>query len=87
MKTLKKTPQKVAYLRKISVVSEIFHNTAQQPKWQNSCSQIWQIEQLYIELGLGPYMARWFVTSAVFTWVPFGKNVNRNFPQEKEQKQ
>ena len=25
--------------------------TAQQPKWQNSCSKMWSIEQLYIELG------------------------------------
>ena len=25
--------------------------TAQQPKWQNLCSQMWPIEQLYIELG------------------------------------
>ena len=33
------------------VVSEIFHNTAQQPKWQNSCTKMWPIEQLYIELG------------------------------------
>ena len=28
-----------------------FSFTAQQPKWQNSCSQMWPIEQLYIELG------------------------------------
>ena len=47
---IKKTPQKVAYLSKISVISDIFSNTAQQPKWQNSCSQMWPIEQLYIEL-------------------------------------
>ena len=40
-----KTPQKVGYL------SRIFLLTAQQPKWQNSCSQIWPTEQLYIELG------------------------------------
>ena len=26
--------------------------TAQQPKWQSSCSKMWSIEQLYIELGL-----------------------------------
>ena len=25
---------------------------AQQPKWQKSCSKMWSIEQLYIELGL-----------------------------------
>ena len=28
-----------------------FSLTAQQPKWQNSCSKMWSIEQLYIELG------------------------------------
>ena len=28
-----------------------FPFTAQQPKRQNSCSQMWPIEQLYIELG------------------------------------
>ena len=53
----KKTHQKVAYLSRISVVSEISafsHITAQQPKWQNSCSQMWPIEQLYIELGYKP---------------------------------
>ena len=31
-----------------------FSFTAQQPKWQNSCSQMWLIEQLYIELGILP---------------------------------
>ena len=29
-----------------------FSLTAQQPKLQNSCSQMWLIEQLYIELGI-----------------------------------
>ena len=52
LKKLKKPPSKVAYLSRILVVSEIFHNTAQKPKWQNSCSKMWPIEQLYIELGL-----------------------------------
>ena len=28
--------------------------SAKQPKWQNSCSKMWPIEQLYIELGLCP---------------------------------
>ena len=28
--------------------------SAQQPKWQNSCSKMWSIEQLYIELGKIP---------------------------------
>ena len=47
----KKTPQKVAYLSRISTFQK-FSLTAQQPKWQNSCSQLWSIEQLYIELGI-----------------------------------
>ena len=29
-----------------------FSFTAQQPTWQKSCSKMWPIEQLYIELGL-----------------------------------
>ena len=29
-----------------------FSFTAQQPKWKDSCFQMWPIEQLYIELGL-----------------------------------
>ena len=29
---------------------------AQQPKWQISCSKMWPIEQLYIELGTDPYL-------------------------------
>jgi hypothetical protein len=32
--------------------------TAQQPKWQSPCSQMWPVEQLYIELG-------WAVTKVV----------------------
>ena len=54
VKKLKKLPKKVAYLGRNSVVSEIFLfclNAAQQPKWQNSCSQMWPIEQMYTELG------------------------------------
>ena len=51
---MKKPPQKVAYLSRNSVVSEFFFLTAQQSKWQNSCSQMWSIEQLYIELGYIP---------------------------------
>ena len=51
LKKLKKPPSKVAYFSRILVVSEIFHNAAQQPKWQNLCSKMWPIEQLYIELG------------------------------------
>ena len=30
------------------------YKASQQPKWQNSQSQMWPIEQLYIELGGGP---------------------------------
>ena len=48
---IKKPPQNVAYLSRILVISKIFHNIAQQPKWQNPCSKMWPIEQLYIELG------------------------------------
>ena len=36
---------------RILVVSEIFPNTAQQPKWQNLYYKMWPIEQLYKELG------------------------------------
>ena len=55
---MKKPTQKVAYLSRNSVVSEIFYQSpfsAQQPKWQNSCSQMWLKKQLYIELGFIPY--------------------------------
>ena len=31
---------------------------SQQPKWKNSCSKMWSIEQLYIELGLWPCMKK-----------------------------
>ena len=41
---MKKPPQKVAYLSKNSVVSEIFLLLP--------TAQMWPIEQLYIELGL-----------------------------------
>ena len=51
LKKLKKPPSKVAHLSRILFVSEIFHNAAQQPKCQKSCSKMWPIEQLYIELG------------------------------------
>ena len=44
LKKLKKPPQKVAYLSKNSVVSEIFLLL--------QTAQMWPIEQLYIELGL-----------------------------------
>ena len=45
---MKKPPQKVAYLSRNSVVSEI---SLLLPKWQKSWSKMWPIEQLYIELG------------------------------------
>ena len=48
---MKKPPQKVAYLSRNSVFSEYSSFTAQQPKWQKSCSKMSPIEQLYIELG------------------------------------
>ena len=54
---MKEPPQKVAYLSRNSIVSEFFTYcllTAQQPKWQKSCSKMRSIEQLYIELGFRP---------------------------------
>ena len=49
---VEKTTLKSSILSMILVVSEIFHDTAQQPKWQNSCFKMWPIEQLYVELGM-----------------------------------
>ena len=52
---MKKQPQKVAYLAEIPSFKKFFTYcllTAQQPKWQNLCSKMWSLEQLYIELGL-----------------------------------
>ena len=40
--------QKFRRFRNFSLTA---HSAAQQPKWQNSCSKMWSIEQLYIELG------------------------------------
>ena len=63
---MKKPPQKVAYLSRNSVVFRNFSLTAQQPKWQNSCSKMWSIEQLYIELGL-IHINNLFIGSESFT--------------------
>ena len=63
---MEKPPQKVAYLSRISVVSEIFPNNAQQPKWQNSCSKMWPIEQLYMELGDALYFWAALASSLIF---------------------
>ena len=45
-----KLPKKVAYLTEFPSLQK-FSLTAHQPKWQNSYSKMWPIEQLYIELG------------------------------------
>ena len=51
MKTLKTTPKSSILKQKFRHFRN-FHFTAQQPKLYNSCSQMWPIEQLYIELGV-----------------------------------
>ena len=60
MKTRKNHPQKVAYafkqkFRCFRNFSLTAHSASQQPKWQNSCSKMWSIEQLYLELGSKSY--------------------------------
>ena len=42
---------KMRLLKSIFNSFQKFALTAQQPKWENSCSKMWSIEQLYIELG------------------------------------
>ena len=49
---IKLPKQKFRRFRNFSLTA---HSAAQQPKWQNSCSKMWSIEQLYIELGLLVY--------------------------------
>ena len=49
---VEKTPQKSSILKQKFRRFRNFPFTAQQPKWQKSCSKIWPIEQLYIELGI-----------------------------------
>ena len=44
-------PRMIAIFRSCLLFTKNFSLTAQQPKWQNSCSKMWSIEQLYIELG------------------------------------
>ena len=78
LKKLKKPPSKVAYLRRILVVSEIFHNTALQPKWHNSCSKMWPIEQLYIELGSQSNRATQTLTTVRATVIWIVKNCPKN---------
>ena len=75
-KKLKKSPQKVAYLKQKFRRFRNFPFTGQQPKWQNSCSQMWPIEQLYIELGCQPSQLvppplaelDMFTRSSMMTW-------------------
>ena len=47
-----KTTPKSSILKQKFRCFRNFSLTAQQPKWQNSCSKICPIEKLYIELGL-----------------------------------
>ena len=42
-----------------------FPFTAQQPKWQKSCSKMWPIEQLCIELGTLLYYCKYNPTNAI----------------------
>ena len=48
---MKKPLEKVAYLSRNSVVSEIFHLLPNSPNGRIHVFQMWSIEQLYIELG------------------------------------
>ena len=48
---MKKTTSKSCLVKQKFRRFRNFSFTAQQSKWQNSCSQNWPIEQLYIELG------------------------------------
>ena len=50
IKTWKITPKSSILKQKFGRFRN-FPFTAQQPKWQKSCSKMWPIEQLYIELG------------------------------------
>ena len=50
-----KTTQKISILKQKFRCFRNFSFTAQQPKWQNLCSKMWSIEQLYIELGVIGY--------------------------------
>ena len=50
-----KPPLKVAYLSRNSVILDIFIILPNSTKWQNICSKMWPIGQLYIELGPRPY--------------------------------
>ena len=51
-KKVEKTTPKSSILKQKFRRFRNFSLTAQQPKWQNSCSKMWSIEQLYIELGV-----------------------------------
>ena len=48
---MKKTSPKSSILKQKFRCFRNFSLNAQQPKWQNSRSKMWSIEQLYIELG------------------------------------
>ena len=54
---VEKTTPKSSILKQKFRCFRNFSITAQQPKWQNSCSKMWPIEHLYIELGF--YQEPW----------------------------
>jgi hypothetical protein len=51
-KKLKKPPTKVAQKNKKSTFFPYYPELPKQPKQKNSCSKMWLIDQLYIELYL-----------------------------------
>ena len=51
LQKVEKTTPKSSILKQKFRRFRNFPFTAKQPKWQNSCFQMWPIEQLYIELG------------------------------------
>ena len=54
-KKLKKPPSKVAQKNSNPLFSPYCLELPKRPKRKNSCSKMWLIDQLYIELGFVPY--------------------------------
>ena len=52
-KVEKKTPSKVAQKNSNPPLFSLLPELPKRPKQKNSCSKMWLIDQLYIELGLG----------------------------------
>ena len=50
-KLKKKNPQKLLRIPKIHFFS-LLPELSKQPKQKNSCSKMWLVEQLYVELGI-----------------------------------